>query len=149
MKNAVHLISGPNLNLLELRDSETYGGIGLDQLVEMVRGIVAQADLDLLAYQSNSESELINYLQDLATKLSPKDGIIINPAAYSHTSIALLDSLELIKCPIIEVHLSNLAKREEFRRISITAAAASGVIYGFGPYGYELAATALIQLIKR
>ena len=147
--STIYLISGPNLNLLELRDASLYGGISLEDIVsKYVRPSVESADFSLEEYQSNSEGDLINYLQAKLNCINEHDGILINPAAFSHTSVALLDLLELMPCPIIEVHLSNLAKREEFRRVSITAAAASGVIYGFGPYGYQLATIALLNLTR-
>ena len=143
MKIAV--IQGPNLNMLGVREQNIYGPMTLDQIHEQMKATAAQNGVELEFFQSNLEGEIVDRIQEC---LGETDGIIINPAAYSHTSIAIRDALQAVSLPTVEVHISNIYKREEFRQTSITAPAATGVITGFGPFGYHLGLFSLTQIIS-
>jgi len=143
MKIAV--IQGPNLNMLGVREQHIYGPMTLDQIHEQMKGSASQNGMELEFFQSNLEGEIVDKIQEC---LGEVEGIIINPAAYSHTSIAIRDALSAVALPTVEVHISNLYKREEFRQTSITAASATGVISGFGPFGYHMGLIALTQIIS-
>ena len=139
------VIHGPNLNLLGTREPHLYGTTTLAQLdADLVeRGRAAGATVT--TYQSNVEGELVTRIQQAR---GTADGIVINPAAYTHTSVALRDALEAVELPAIEVHLTNLHRREPFRRESMTAPACRGVIMGLGPLGYGLALAAMVKIVK-
>ncbi|MBA4406315.1 3-dehydroquinate dehydratase [bacterium] len=139
----VLIANGPNLNLLEKRDKNNYGSLSLVSISQAIKDEFPNIDFTFV--QSNSENELINEIQN-ADKF---DGAIINPGGYSHSSIALRDALEILKIPKIEVHLSNLSSREEFRKNMITASAASGYISGFQEISYFAAVYALTKLISK
>ena len=143
MKIAV--IQGPNLNMLGVREQNIYGHMTLDQVHEQLKGQAEQNGLELEFFQSNLEGELVDKIQEC---LGTVDGILINPAAYTHTSIAIRDALSAVSMPTVEVHISNIYKREEFRQTSITAASATGVIAGFGPFGYHLGLISLTQILN-
>ncbi len=143
MKIAV--IQGPNLNMLGVREQNIYGPMTLEQIHEQMKGSAAQNGVELEFFQSNLEGEIVDKIQEC---LGEVDGIIINPAAYSHTSIAIRDALAAVSLPTVEVHISNIYKREEFRQKSITAASSTGVIAGFGPFGYHLGLISLTQIIN-
>ncbi len=143
MKIAV--IQGPNLNMLGVREQHIYGHMTLDQIHEQLKGQAEQNGLELEFFQSNLEGELVDKIQEC---LGTVDGILINPAAYTHTSIAIRDALSAVAMPTVEVHISNIHKREEFRQKSITAASATGVIAGFGPFGYHLGLISLMQILN-
>jgi len=143
MKIAV--IQGPNLNMLGVREQNIYGPMTLDQIHEQMKSSAAQSGVELEFFQSNLEGEIIDRIQEC---LGTVDGIIINPAAYSHTSIAIADAIASVSLPVVEVHISNIYKREEFRQTSITAKSSLGVITGFGPFGYHMGLIALIQIIN-
>ncbi len=143
MKIAV--IQGPNLNMLGIREQHIYGPMTLEQIHDQMKTSSEQNEVELEFFQSNLEGELIDRIQEC---LGTVDGILINPAAFSHTSIAIKDALSAVSLPTIEVHISNIYKREEFRQKSITAGASSGVITGFGPFGYHLGLIALSQIIS-
>ncbi|MDC0933145.1 type II 3-dehydroquinate dehydratase [Arcobacteraceae bacterium] len=143
MKIAV--IQGPNLNMLGIRDQNIYGPMTLDQIHEQMKGSAEQNGVELEFFQSNLEGEIIDKLQEC---LGTVDGVIINPAAYSHTSIAIADAIASISLPVVEVHISNIYKREEFRQKSVTATASLGVITGFGPFGYHMGLIALMQILN-
>jgi len=143
MKIAV--IQGPNLNMLGVREQNIYGPMSLDQIHEQMKGTASQNGIELEFSQSNLEGEIIDKIQEC---LGEVDGIIINPAAYTHTSIAIRDALAAVALPTVEVHISNIYKREEFRQKSITAASSTGVIAGFGPFGYHLALISLTQILN-
>ncbi len=143
MKIAV--IQGPNLNMLGVREQNIYGHMTLDQVHEQLKGQAEQNGLDLEFFQSNLEGEIVDKIQEC---LGTVDGILINPAAYSHTSIAIADALSAVSMPTVEVHVSNIYKREEFRQKSITAASSTGVITGFGPFGYHLGLISLTQILN-
>jgi len=132
----VVVVHGPNLNLLGKREPHIYGTRSLDDLNKTVRDAAARLGLEVTIFQSNHEGEIIDFLQ----KEGPGSaGIVINPAALTHYSIAVFDCLQALALPVVEVHLSNIHAREEFRSKSVTARAARGVITGLGFVGYELA----------
>ena len=143
MKIAV--IQGPNLNMLGIREQHIYGPMSLEQIHEQLKNAAAQNGVELEFFQSNLEGEIVDKVQEC---LGEVDGIMINPAAFSHTSIAIKDALSAVELPTVEVHISNIYKREEFRQKSITAGAATGVITGFGPFGYHMGLIALMQIIS-
>jgi len=136
----VLILNGPNLNMLGTREPEIYGTTSLGDIEAACRKHAAGLGMDIDFRQSNSESELIGWVQAAGDGIR---GLIINAGAYTHTSIALLDALRTISQPIIEVHLSNIFRREAFRRHSFVAEAATGVICGFGAAGYLLALDAI------
>jgi len=136
----VTLINGPNLNLLGKREPEIYGSETLEQINKSLAKTAEKLGFKLTVFECNSEGEIIDIVQSAESKAA---GLVINPGGYSHTSVAILDALKMLKIPVIEVHISNLYKREEFRHNSITARAAWGVISGFGSHGYHLALHAL------
>lgn len=128
------IVNGPNLNLLGTREPEVYGHLTFDEFLKELREKFSGIKIDY--FQSNVEGELINKLQQAAGK---SDGIILNAGGYTHTSVALADCLAAIKVPVVEVHISNIHAREDFRQKSLTAIHTKGVITGFGLIGYELA----------
>ena len=142
MKIAV--IQGPNLNMLGIREQHIYGAMSLEQIHDQLKNAAAQNGVEVEFFQSNLEGEIVDRIQEC---LGTVDGIMINPAAYSHTSIAIKDALSAVAMPVVEVHISNIYKREEFRQKSITAGASTGVISGFGPFGYHMGLIALMQII--
>ena len=142
MKIAV--IQGPNLNMLGIREQHIYGPMSLEQIHDQLKNAAAQNGVEVEFFQSNLEGEIVDRIQEC---LGTVDGIMINPAAYSHTSIAIKDALSAVAMPVVEVHISNIYKREEFRQKSITASASTGVISGFGPFGYHMGLIALMQII--
>ena len=143
MKIAV--IQGPNLNMLGIREQHIYGPMNLEQIHEQLKNAAEQNGVELEFFQSNLEGELVDRVQEC---LGTVDGIMINPAAYSHTSIAIKDALSAVELPTVEVHISNIYKREEFRQKSVTAGSTTGVISGFGPFGYHMGLIALMQIIS-
>lgn len=132
------IINGPNLNLLGVREPGIYGRESMDSYLPRLRG--CYPDIDIEYFQSNVEGELINKMQEVGFTF---DGIVLNAGAYTHTSIALLDCIRSIKCPVVEVHISNVHQREEFRHHSMISAGCKGVICGFGLNSYKLAVEAL------
>jgi 3-dehydroquinate dehydratase II len=145
MKHTVHIVNGPNLNMLGTREPEIYGRETLADIDARCSQFGAQLGLDVQCFQSNIEGELVTYIQQSRGIAS---GLIINAGAYSHTSLAIMDALLTLSCPIVEVHLSNIFKREAFRHHSYMSAAARGVICGFGAESYLLALQALSQQIR-
>jgi 3-dehydroquinate dehydratase-2 len=137
----VCIINGPNLNLTGKREPETYGNIGFDEFIPLLQREFPQVELEY--YQSNVEGELINKIQEAGYG---SDGIVLNAGAYTHTSVAIGDAVESIKAPVIEVHMSNIWAREEFRHKSYISGAARGVIAGFGLGSYRLALISLLAL---
>ena len=144
MKKIV-ILNGPNLNLLGNRETDIYGNTSFKQIEEMAKLKCKELNIDLFFFQSNNEGEIINLIQSIETDY---DGLIINPAAYTHTSVALLDALRAISKPKIEIHLSNIYNREEYRKKSITSEGVNGIICGFGVMSYTLAIEALNNLIN-
>lgn len=146
-KYTVLLLNGPNLQLLGVREPEIYGRTTLADIVCRVRELGGELGCDVIDYQSNVEGFLVD---KIAQAYSEKvDGIIFNPAAYTHTSVALRDALSAVKIPTVEVHLSNIASRDEFRHNSLTLPVSLGVIAGFGADGYLLALRALISHLEK
>jgi len=145
MNNKLIIINGPNINLLGEREQSQYGSITFDQLKENCIKKSQELGLIVEFAQSNVEGDLVNIIQDSRKKF---DGIIINAAAFTHTSIAIRDALDIFKKPIIEVHISNIYKREEFRKKSLISDVVSGGIFGLGDYGYILAIISMQKLLK-
>ena len=140
MNNKIIIINGPNLNLLGEREQSQYGSTTLEQLKENCLKKGKEIDIEIEFAQSNVEGELVNIIQDARKKF---DGMIINAAAFTHTSVAIRDALDLFKKPIIELHLSNIYKREEFRHKSLISDVVTGGIFGLGAEGYILAIISL------
>ena len=145
MSKPVYLLNGPNLNLLGLRQPEIYGRETLQDVVSATSALAAELGLDLAAYQSNHEGQLIDWIHDARVNAS---GIIINPGAYSHTSIAILDALNAFEAPVIEVHISNIHRREAYRHHSYVSDRADAVIAGCGTQGYLLALRRMASLLQ-
>ena len=142
----VLVLNGPNLNLLGTREPEYYGAAKLDDILGGLRKQATLLELQLADFQSNAEHELIEQVQQAPSK--GVDFIILNPAALTHTSVGLRDALSAVGIPFIEVHLSNIHAREEFRKESFFSDIAVGVISGLGPVGYELALTAAVRYLE-
>ncbi|CAM3560725.1 MULTISPECIES: type II 3-dehydroquinate dehydratase [Helicobacter] len=138
------VIQGPNLNMLGIRDPRIYGPAKLETIHQNIKQHAEQIGLEVDFFQSNFEGEIVDKIQEC---LGQYDGIIINPAAYSHTSVAIRDAISAVNLPTIEVHISNIHSREDFRHKSLTAAVCAGVIAGFGPMGYHLALQGLVQIL--
>lgn len=136
------LINGPNINMLGIREKHIYGQTNYKQMCIYIKEKAEELKQEIDIVQSNIEGEIINFIQDAYGKY---DGIIINPGAYTHYSIAIYDAIMSVQIPTIEVHISNIHKREEFRHKSVTAAACVGQMCGFGIYGYIMAIMALIN----
>jgi 3-dehydroquinate dehydratase-2 len=143
----VLILNGPNLNLLGSREPQHYGAATLDEIIDGVRKQAESAGNQLSDFQSNAEHELVGHVQDAPS--NGVDFIIINPAALTHTSVGLRDALSAVGIPFIEIHLSNIHAREEFRKESFFSDIAVGVISGLGPVGYELALMAAIQYLEK
>ncbi len=138
------IINGPNLNLLGNREDNIYGNDTLEDIQEKCESKGKDTRLNIIFFQSNTEGEIINKIQEVNKNY---DGLIINPAAFTHTSIAILDSLRAVNKPKIEIHLSNIYSREEYRKKSITSEAVDGLICGFGGNSYVLGIEAIAKLI--
>lgn len=142
--STILVLNGPNLNLLGTREPDKYGDVSLDEIINKLSSIATDNNHQLIHFQSNSESELIDKLHESS---NTAELILFNPAAFTHTSVALRDALLSIKIPFIEIHLSNVDAREAFRKHSYFSDIAIGVISGFGPLSYELALqAAIVQL---
>ncbi|WP_294703406.1 type II 3-dehydroquinate dehydratase [uncultured Fusobacterium sp.] len=142
----IMILNGPNINFLGIREKEIYGKENYEDICNNLKKEGEKLNIDVNIYQSNIEGELINFLQ--RAYFEKYDGIIMNPGAYTHTSIALYDALKSIEIPTIEVHISNVYKREEFRHKSITAPACIGQICGLGSEGYLLALQYFSKTLK-
>jgi len=143
MKIAV--IQGPNLNMLGVREQHIYGPMKLEDIHEQMKNFATENGVEIEFFQSNLEGEIVDKIQEC---LGDADGIIINPAAYTHTSIAIRDALSAVQLPAIEVHLSNIHAREEFRQKSLIAPVCAGQISGMGPFGYHMAMVGMAQILK-
>ena len=139
------VIQGPNINTLGIREKGIYGSASMEQIHEQLKIFGDENGLELEFFQSNLEGELVDKIQEA---LGVADGIMINPAAYSHTSIAIKDAIRAVDLPTVEVHISNIYAREEFRQHSVTAGSSAGVITGFGPFGYHMGLIALMQILN-
>jgi len=138
-------LNGPNLNLLGTREPGVYGRVGLEEIEKMVRQRATQLGADVDFRQSNQEGELVTWIQQAKGQF---DVIVLNAAAYTHTSVALRDAIAAVGVPTIEIHLSNIHAREEFRQKSLIAPVCKGQISGFGPYSYVLAVDAAVNVIS-
>ena len=138
-------LNGPNLNLLGTREPEKYGTQTLESIENFVREEASNLQVDIEFYQSNIEGELVDKIQEAKGKF---DGIVMNPAAYTHTSIAIRDAILAVSVPTVEIHLSNIHTREEFRKVSLTAPACIGQITGFGANSYKLGLQAIVDYLK-
>ena len=145
MSNKIIIINGPNLNLLGEREQSQYGSTTFNQLKENCLKESNRIGIELEFAQSNIEGELVNIIQDARKKY---DGMIINAAGFTHTSVAIRDALDLFKKPIIELHISNIYKREEFRHKSLISDIATGGIFGLGVEGYILAIISIEKILK-
>ena len=140
MAKQIEIINGPNLNLTGLREQDIYGSTTFDQYLDKLRRRYPEVHIGF--YQSNVEGELINRIQAVGFSA---DGIILNAGGYSHTSVAIHDALKAVTCPAVEVHISNIFAREDYRHHSLITPACRGIIAGFGLEGYALALEALLQ----
>lgn len=141
----IYVMNGPNLNLLGLRQPEIYGAETLADVVARLDALAAELGVVVVAMQSNHEGELVDWIHRARDQAA---GIIINPGAYSHTSVAILDALHAFDGPVLEVHISNIHKREAFRHHSYVSSRAEGVIAGFGTDGYLLALRRMRSLLR-
>jgi 3-dehydroquinate dehydratase-2 len=146
MSNNIIVINGPNLNLLGKREQSQYGAITFEQLKENCRAKAKELNVNLEFYQSNIEGEIVTRIQKSKNE---HDGIIINAAGFTHTSVAIRDALDIFKKPIIELHISNIYKREEFRQKSLISDIATGGIFGLGDFGYILAIISMQNMLKK
>lgn len=144
MTSTILILNGPNLNLLGKRQPQIYGHETLADIEAQCRALAGELGLALAFKQSNAEHQLIDWIHEARETVA---GIIINPAAFSHTSVAILDALKTCEFPILEVHISNVHQREEFRHHSYVSLAATGVIAGFGSNGYRLALRQMAHLL--
>ncbi len=141
----IFILNGPNLNLIGEREPEIYGSETLTAIEESLRQQAGLANLEIDFRQTNHEGELVGWIQE--ARLSAC-ALVLNAGAYTHTSVAILDALRALSLPVIEVHLSNIFKREEFRQRSFVSLAATGIVCGFGPRSYHLALLAIIDIVK-
>ena len=139
------VINGPNLNMLGTREPDKYGTKTLKDIEEFILQEAQKLNVEISFYQSNIEGEIVSKIQEAKGNF---DGIVINPAAYTHTSVAIRDALLAVAMPAVEIHLSNIHTREDFRKISLTAPACLGQITGFGANSYKLGLIALVDYLK-
>ncbi len=144
MKKKILILNGPNLNLLHKRDKKIYGDVSLEKIEKDCSILAKELGIEVKLSQSNSEGELVDIIQEAVDKF---DGIIINAAAYTHTSVAIRDALEIFNKPKIELHISNIFKREEFRQNSFLSDVVDAVISGLGVKGYTIALLAMSEMI--
>lgn len=135
------IVNGPNINMLGIREPDIYGTLTYEGLLEYLKGEAARLGCEVEFFQSNSEGELVTAIQKALGRV---DGIVINPAAYTHTSVAILDAIKSVNTPTVEVHISNVHQREEFRHHSMISLGCMGVICGFGLDSYRLAIEAIL-----
>ena len=145
MNNKIIIINGPNLNLLGEREQSQYGSMSLEKIKEMCVKKTNELKIDIEFFQSNVEGEIVNKIQEARKSFN---GMIINAAGFTHTSVAIRDALDIFKKPIIELHISNIYKREDFRQKSLISDVVSGGIFGLGPEGYILAIISLEKMLK-
>jgi len=143
MKIAV--IQGPNLNMLGVREQQVYGPMKLEQIHAQMKEFAGQNEVEIEFFQSNLEGEIVDRIQEC---YGDTDGIIINAAAYTHTSIAIRDAISAVNLPTIEVHISNIHRREEFRKDNMIAPVCTSSIVGFGPFGYHMAMVGMLQIMS-
>ena len=140
----IMVIQGPNLNMLGVREQHIYGPMKLEQIHGQMKDVADQNNVDIEFFQSNLEGELVDKIQECYGEV---DGIILNAASYTHTSIAIRDAISAVSIPTIEVHISNIHRREEFRKDNMIAPVCSSSIIGFGPFGYHLAMVGILQVM--
>ena len=145
MMNKIIILNGPNLNLLGEREKEKYGNITLKDIETNCKEFAQKNNIDLVLFQSNIEGELVEEIQKARKE---HHGLIINAGGYTHTSVAIHDALKILKIPIIELHITNIYNREEFRHKSLISKTATGIICGFGTEGYVMALTAMKTYLK-
>jgi 3-dehydroquinate dehydratase-2 len=141
----VTVIQGPNLNMLGLREQNIYGPMKLEDIHEQMEAFAKQHNVEIEFFQSNLEGEIVDKIQEC---MGESQGIIINAAAYTHTSIAIADAIRAVQIPTVEVHISNIYAREEYRHKSMIAPYCAGQITGFGPFSYHLAMVAMSQILQ-
>ena len=146
MMNKIIILNGPNLNLLGEREKEKYGNITLKDIENNCKEFAKKNNIDLSLFQSNIEGELVEEIQKARKK---HHGLIINAGGYTHTSVAIHDALKILKMPIIELHITNIYNREEFRHKSLISKAATGIICGFGAKGYTMALEAMKKILTK
>ena len=146
MMDKIIILNGPNLNLLGEREKNQYGNLTLKEIEKNCNEFSIKNDIKLSFYQSNIEGELVNKIQ---TSRNNFDGLIINAGGYTHTSVAIHDALKILKIPIIELHISNIYNREEFRHKSLISKLAKGIICGFGADGYIMALNAMKKILEK
>ena len=139
------VIQGPNLNMLGVREQQVYGPMKLEQIHTQMKDFADQNNIEIEFFQSNLEGEIVDRIQEC---YGDADGIIINAAAYTHTSIAIRDAISAVSLATIEVHISNIHRREEFRKENMIAPVCTSSIVGFGPFGYHLAMTGMLQIMN-
>lgn len=141
----VVVIQGPNLNMLGVREQHIYGPMKLEQIHAQMKEFASQNNLEIEFFQSNLEGEIVDKVQEC---YGDADGIIINAAAYTHTSIAIRDAISAVNLPAIEVHISNIHRREDFRKQNMIAPVCTSSVVGFGPFGYHLAMMGMLQIMN-
>ena len=141
----VVVIQGPNLNMLGVREPHLYGPMKLEHIHAQMKEVATQNGIEIEFFQSNLEGEIVDRIQEC---YGDADGIIINPAAYTHTSIAIRDAISAVSMPTIEVHISNTYRREDFRQKNLIAPVCTSSLIGFGPFGYHLAMVGMLQLFN-
>ena len=146
MMNKIIILNGPNLNLLGEREKEKYGNITLKDIENNCKEFAKKNNIDLSLFQSNIEGELVDEIQKARNE---QEGLIINAGAYTHTSIAIHDALKVLKIPIVELHITNIYNREEFRHKSLISKLATGILCGFGVEGYIIALLAMKNYLKK
>jgi len=139
------VVQGPNLNMLGVREQNIYGPMKLEQIHAQMKEFAGQNNVEIEFFQSNLEGEIVDKIQEC---YGDADGIIINPAAYTHTSIAIRDAISAVSIPTIEVHISNIHRREEFRKENMIAPVCASSIVGFGAFGYHLAMMGVLQIMN-
>jgi 3-dehydroquinate dehydratase-2 len=139
------VIQGPNLNMLGIREQNIYGPMKLEQIHAQMKDVATQNGVEIEFFQSNLEGEIVDKIQEC---YGEAHGIIINPAAYTHTSIAIRDAIAAVSIPTIEVHISNIHRREEFRKTNMIAPVCASSVIGFGPFGYHLAMMGMLQIMN-
>ncbi len=139
------VIQGPNLNMLGVREQNVYGPMKLEQIHAQMKDVATQNGVEIEFFQSNLEGEIVDKVQECYGEVQ---GIIINAAAYTHTSIAIRDAISAVSIPTIEVHISNIHRREEFRKENMIAPVCASSVVGFGPFGYHLAMLGMLQIMN-
>ena len=139
------VIQGPNLNMLGVREQQIYGPMKLEQIHAQMKDVADQNKMEIEFFQSNLEGEIVDKIQEC---YGDANGIILNAAAYTHTSIAIRDAISAVSLPTIEVHISNIHRREDFRKENMIAPVCTSSVVGFGPFGYHMAMVGMIQIMN-